>query len=167
MFFRKIEQFLQYAEETGVISPNTTVGCTESEIAAIETKYNIAIPHAYRSYLSTMGHHSGRLFSHDHMIVSYQFILDATAEVPDELQREYPDEYPTIVHALPKDALIIASRLAENYWFIVCNHEQDSPVYHFHDTGAEYTQVEESFVEWLYWWVLEAVRAIESGYYER
>ena len=160
---RSIEQFVEHGELTGIVGTFSRKGCSSAEIEALEQKYAITLPHSYRHFLSVMGHNSGRVFSHDHMQVNYSYVVDATNELPREIAEEYPD----IDNPLSPDALVIASRLGACHWYIMCNDLNDSPIWTLQEPHFEPTLVEDSVVEWLFWWATEAAMAIESGYYER
>lgn len=159
---RTIEQFVDHCELTGICGTISRKRCSEKEIDFLERKYGVRLPHSYRHFLSVMGHHTGRLFGHDHLDVNYSYVLDATITLPAELAEEYPQiEWP-----LPEDALVIASRLGASHAYIRCNDSVDSPVWVINEPLFKPILDEDSFVEWLFRWATEAPIAIESGYYE-
>ena len=48
------------------------VGCSDDKIEQLQRKYALSLPMSYRLFLRTMGHRNGRLFTHDHVTVSYR-----------------------------------------------------------------------------------------------
>lgn len=75
-------------------------------------------------------------------------------DVPDEERVE-----------LPKDALIIAGRLGEQFQFIRCNDSCDSPVWYFNERELGIKQSHPNVIAWLYSFADEAQQAIANGYY--
>ena len=106
---RTFADFLRHLEAASIASREHLEGCTQSEIEALESRYGLVLPDSYRSYLSTMGHRSGRLLTHDHYAATYTHVLRMTDEYRQDCV-EYPDE-PHVT--LPSDALVIVGR-AEN-----------------------------------------------------
>jgi hypothetical protein len=67
---------------------------------------------------------------------------------------------------LPQDAIIIASRLAEQFQFIRCNDALDSCVWYFREWDNQVVESNKSVVDWLYTFCDEARTSIAKGYYE-
>lgn len=169
MDFDRFQRLLQRIERSRVASLSDLVGCSEQEVAALEARYGLRLPQTYELYLRVMGHKSGRLFTHDHMDVFYSNALEMTAEHRQmwaEWQAERGDDPPPSF-TLPTDALIIGSRLREQFEFIRCSGQEDSPVWYFNEwdwrTQLEYPSV----LAWLESWCVEAESAIASGYFDR
>src|SRR5947209_20599280 len=76
----RFQRLLQQMERSGVASLSRLVGCSEQEVAALETQYGLRLPQTYKLYLRVMGHKSGRLFTCDHMAVFYRNVLEMTAD---------------------------------------------------------------------------------------
>lgn len=159
--FDRLNVFLKRMHETGVAAPHEIAGCTPGEIATLESTYSITLPATYSWYLETMGHKSGRLFTHDHMAAFYNNVLTLTANY-----REDAKEFPDKTVDLPPDALIIAGRLGEQFEFIRCNNELDSPVWYFNEWDNKIIESRTSVIYWLYSFCDAAQRAIESGYFK-
>lgn len=124
MTSRSFPDLIDYLESTGIASPGDLKGCSSTEIAALEERYQITLPASYRTYLETMGHGSGRLLTHDHYAATYEYVLQMTGEY-----REDCVEFSEEPHVeLPADALIIVGRLGEQFLMIRCNDPADSPV---------------------------------------
>jgi hypothetical protein len=139
------------------------VGCTETEIGALEAKYRLRVPESYRRYLAIMGHRSGRLFTSDHAAVFYSYVLNMTADLPAAWATESP---PPPAFAVPDDALIIAARLGEQFEFIRCASTDDSPVWVFNSWDWQIRESHPSVLAWLESWCGEAERAIATGYFD-
>ncbi len=77
---RRFDLLLQRMERSKVATSSHVVGCTEQEIASLEARYGLRLPATYARYLRVMGHKSGRLFTSDHMAVSFRHVLEMTAE---------------------------------------------------------------------------------------
>lgn len=159
----RFSQLLQRMEQSKVALPAQRVGCTEAEIAALETRYGLRLPQTYTLYLRTMGHQSGRLFAHDHMAVFYPYVLHMTADLRKEWAQEASGPPPGF--ALPEDALLIAGRLGQQFEFIRSGQE-DSPLWYFNTWEWEIRESHPSVLSWLEVWCEEAERAIASGYFD-
>lgn len=148
--------FLTHMTKVGITSSNTLIGCSPEEIASLERRYDIKLPYSYRRYLEIMGHSSGRLFTHDHAAVTYDYIYSLTNELEKQVSNKT---------VLPAKSLVIFGRLNEQYLFIVCNNPHDSQVYYTNYNGYPITLEHQSIGEWLSAWCVEAEEAILSGYY--
>ncbi len=159
---KPFSKFLDFLEEHSIAAHSALRGCTDQEIQQLETRYGLTLPACYRQYLLSMGHKSGRLFTHDHLAVTYPHVIEMTAQYREDV-REFPDE----AHVdLPSDALIITGRLGEQFLFIRCDDADDSPVWYFNEYDTGVRQVYASVLDWLQSTATEAEAAIESGYYE-
>lgn len=120
----RFDEFYNRLIQTGVATTASILGCNDAEISTLETRYQVALPHAYLAYLSKLGHKSGRLLTHDHYAAIFQYVLGMTAgcrQLRDEIQDcEMP--------ILPADALVIVGRLGEQFMMIRCSSTEDSPV---------------------------------------
>ena len=159
---RTFADFLNDLEAASVASSDDLQGCAQSEIEALESRYGLALPDSYRSYLSTMGHRSGRLLTHDHYAATYEHVLRMTDEYRQDCI-QYPDE-PHVM--LPPDALVIVGRLSEQFLMIRCNRSDDSAVWYFNEYEPNLKDAYSSVMDWLYSLVEEAKDAIDRGYYD-
>lgn len=149
---------------SGVAVAGDLVGCTPEEIAALEARYGVRLPHTYRRFLEVMGRHAGRLFQHDSTLAFYPDVRGLTAEY-----REGYEDDPEVPGALvlPPDALIIAEREGDYFDFIRCTDPHDSPVWKF--DVYRWTPVERhaSVPGFLEAWCEAAEWAIGQGYFDR
>jgi SMI1 / KNR4 family (SUKH-1) len=150
---------LKRMQESNICSSANLVGCTPSEVAALESKYRLRLPNTYRQYLETMGHYSGRLFTSDHMAVFYPYVIDMTEEFANSKYK--PSDF-----ALPAQSLLVASRLDDYFMFISCEREDDSPLWDFVWGKWKIEQRFPSVLSWLEAWCEEAERAIANGYFK-
>lgn len=151
-----------------VSSEAECVGCSPEEVRILESRYAVRLPETYRYFLEVMGHSSGRLFTHDHLSVSYGHVLTMTADERDEQQRWSEDRNgPPPGFVLPSDALLIAGRLGEQFEFIRCIEPDDSPVWYYNTWDWQVSQAETSVLGWLESWCEEAEHAIADGYFSR
>src|SRR5438094_309296 len=116
-----LESFIRRMAASRVALPEELRGCSSQEIAALEQAYSLNLPGVYREYLTRMGHCSARLFTHDHMAVTYPHVRAMTGKLRARLQ----DDASRI---LPSGTLIIAGRLGEDFEFIACAGSIDTPV---------------------------------------
>jgi hypothetical protein len=99
------------------------------------------------------------------MAVFYPYVLSMTDEDPQEWAAEGCVPPPNFV--LPADALLISGRLGDQYQFIRCTGEDDSPVWYFNTYQWEVVESHPSILSWLESWCSEAEQSIVSGYFDR
>jgi hypothetical protein len=165
----RFDRLLRRMERSGVAFPEQLIGCSPSEIAALEARYSLRLPYSYRRYLEVMGHKSGKLFKHDHMAVTYPYVFAMTAD-----QRELWAEWrrahgrhppPPPGFEFPEDALLIAGRLGEQFEFIRCSGQEDVPVRYLHNYRWQTRETHPSVLQWLECWCEAAEKAIARGYF--
>ncbi len=167
MDFERFKRLLQRMEESHVATLSQLVGCSEQEVTALEARYGLRLPESYTLYLRVMGHKSGRLFTCDHMAVFYRHVLEMTAEQRQSwADCEAEDSSRSPAFHLPVDALIIASRLGDQFEFIKCNGQDDSPVWYFNTWEWDVRESHPSILAWLECWCGEAESAMASGYFD-
>ncbi len=156
------EAFVTRMIEMGIATSASFIGCVDSEIAALESKYRVKLPATYLAYLARMGKKSGRLLTHDHYAATYEHVIEMTAQC-----REDRDEFAdSKLPDLPTDALVIVGRLGEQFLMIRCTNSDDSPVWYFNEYDGEVKQCYQSVLDWLNSLVDEAVTATKNGYYD-
>jgi hypothetical protein len=73
---------------------------------------------------------------------------------------------PPSTFEFPADALLIAGRLGDQFEFIRCMGQEDSPVWYFNTWEWLVRESHPSVLAWLECWCGEAERAIADGYYD-
>lgn len=167
----RFDRLLGRMERSGVASAEQLVGCSANEVAALEAKYSLRLPTSYRRYLEIMGHGPGRLFKHDHMAVTYPYVLEMTRD-QHQLWAKWRDEHgrhpaPPPEFEFPADALIIAGRLGEQFSFIRCSGQDDVPVWYLNNYRWQTREMHASVLEWLECWCEAAEGAIASRYFDK
>jgi beta-galactosidase GanA len=135
-------------------------GCSPGEIAALERRYGVRLPATYRAFLQAMGHGAGKLFRHDHLAVTLNYVLDMTGHVRARMAAQ------NAVDPLPGDALVILGRLDSYFQFIRCAHENDSSVWELNEVSWQVEPIHDSLFDWLEYWCEEAEAAILQGYFK-
>ena len=167
MDFDRFKRLLERMEKSNVASLAQLVGCSEQEITALEAKYNLQLPRTYTVFLRVMGHKSGRLFKCQHLEASYSDVFTMTLdhrEMCVECRAE--DGIPPQDFALPSDGLLIANSLGDQFEFIRCNGQDDSPVFYFNHWRWQIQESHPSIIDWLEGWCEQVERAIANGYFE-
>lgn len=137
---------LQDLERAGIVDASNVVGCSDAEITALESRFQVTLPLTYRYYLSYMGHDSARLFLHDHVETSYQAVLTMN------------DEFRSVssgAFVLPSDAILILDRMGDFHQYIRCNQHLDSSVWGV-DFAGKVSLCAGSLLDWLLSWAKEA-----------
>ena len=116
------------------------VGCSEAEIAAIESKFRLRLPESYREFLRRIGKGIGEFMVSDRWLFKYQNL--------DDIGRD--EDYGELCE-LPADYFVFAER-SGCYWafFVADGTCEDPPVFAF-DDGEErdYKQVARSVWEFI------------------
>ena len=176
LFFRKkpkavfLKQLIVRLETSKIAKESDLKGCSDDEIKALEEKYHLILPKAYKEYLTHMGRTSGRLFTHDHLAVFYKHVLNLTQEFLDDVVNEPDDDdyynAPDNVH-LPKKALIISGRLGAWWLFILCNGDDNPPVWSIDENNWNVEKFHPSVTQWLEDNCIQAEEAVKAGYFKR
>ncbi len=164
MPLRTIEDFIEHGELTGIVGKISRRGCSEQEILALETKYNVKLPHSYRRFLEVMGKDASLLFQWDQHEADYDYVLCGKEDYRNEFLEFYKEDHKADLSHLPDDALIIGQRGGYHFHMIRCNDPHDSPVWVFLESGSNFRQISKSFVEYLYDWCWSAEQARKNGY---
>src|SRR5438876_6629617 len=122
----EFSEFVEHLRETSVA--RELRGCTAAEVRFVEEKFGCTLPLAYKLYLETMGHSAGRLFTHDHLAVTFEYVMKLR-DVLDEAMAE-PPQAGTPQFRLPQHALVIAGRLGDQFLYILCDQPDDSAVFY-------------------------------------
>jgi hypothetical protein len=149
-----MREFVSRLEASRVASRQTMAGCLDEEVARLEQRYQVRLPESYALFLRLMGHRAGNLVGREELDLYYPDVLRLTAEERGfwaEVRAEDPGA--TIVE-LPPHALLICGRYGEQFQFIECTHQDDSPVFYFNHWDLAIRQVEDSVFGFL-----EAMRA--------
>ena len=153
----RMRQLVERMYASGVAHPGELRGCSASEIGVLEQRYNVAIPQSYSLFLSQMGHAAGKLGNLGEFDMSYGGALKLTE---DSCVRNYAS-------AFPRHGLVFCARLGNpDYWLIVCEGQNDSPVIHFHydSEPIRFEQTHASLFEFLDELCADAEYWIREGY---
>jgi hypothetical protein len=108
------------------------VGCTNTEIEALEQHFNHTLPDAYREFLQWAGHDASSIFS-DLEDYSYAHIPDMQS-LARKLIAAY--HFPT---PLPDDAVVFYFYDSAHFAFFRANDDADPTVYQFVETPSSFT----------------------------
>ena len=164
------DDFIALLSSSGVARPDGLQGCTPEEIAVLERDFGLDLPGTYRQFLARMGLSAGKLFEWDHVMSYYPAVLSMLRDLrtPRDEPVDSPDEETYLREVtLPDKALVIVSRLDEQFHFIICEGGEDAPVFYFSEEGEPPEQIYGSVLDWLEDWQRGAEDAIRSGYFEK
>lgn len=150
----------QLREDTICIAP---VGCTDAELERVERVSGGRLPTAYRRFLGAMGRSAGRLFTHDHLDVTFEHACRLTPWVRQRI--ESSDDCDDDL--LPARALVILGRLGAHFHFIDCAGGEDSTVHLVDLDEGTVVAISDSIMSWLQHWRTEALAAIRANYFDR
>lgn len=110
--------------------------CTEWEVAALESTFDVQLPESYKKFLRTMGRGPRYFLECDHWDAFY----------PELLQMGRGEEYEKTCSTLPENYFVFASRLTYHLFFVADGTHDDPPIYSFGDGhGREYKKAYDSF----------------------
>jgi len=126
--------------QTGIISVERTLGCSEDEILAVERHFNCMLPLAYREFLVIAGRSAGKLFCGADIFYPRIFQLQSEAK---ELLVELG-----ALDLLPTNAKVFCMHQGYeiNYFLPVSD---DPPVFQYFEGQSEVSQPWKSFSEFL------------------
>lgn len=162
----RMEHFVQRMYASGVAQPGGLRGCSAAEITSLEQKYGVVLPLTYSLYLSYMGHAAGKLGNLGEFDLSYRDVLKLTDEQQKLWRRCSLANPHDSVSAFPHHGLVFCARLGNpDYWLIVCNGQEDSPVIHFdyEDEPVQFERTQESLLGFLEELRMDAEHWIHEG----
>jgi SMI1 / KNR4 family (SUKH-1) len=125
---QKMDAFLERCFTSGVATPETVEGCTPQEIYSISEKYQLLLPKSYELIMSRIGRRCGKLVTRDEFELFYPKMLEITewdrARVKRVLEKDHVQ-----IPELPPNALMICTRYYEQFAYILCEGQDDSPVF--------------------------------------
>lgn len=129
-----IDLFAQKLIDAGLATPDTLEGCSEDEIAEIESTFAITLPCLYKQYLRKMGREAG------------SFLRECSRTYPGLVQhaRETAD---TLLEArtnyrLPATAFVFVERYGCQFFFFdTADGTADPPVFRYFEGDAEPVQI--------------------------
>jgi hypothetical protein len=128
----RMQQFVERMYAGEVARPGDLRGCSAAEITALEQRYDVILPRSYALFLSHMGRAAGKLWNLGEFDLLYRDALQLTEETLESWQRSGTESSRYSAAAFPHHGLVFCERLGNpDYWLIVCEGQDDSPVIHF------------------------------------
>ncbi|HEX2591957.1 MAG TPA: SMI1/KNR4 family protein [Rhizomicrobium sp.] len=136
----KVEQAFSVLVAEGALPRRTLVGCSESQILAVEKEFGSALPREYRDFLAIAGRGAGKLFAGTDIFFPGVLALRSWAH---ELLQENSKE-----DVLPIDAVIFCMHQGYelNYFVPISD---DPPVFQFVEGWDAAQQAWPSFSEFI------------------
>lgn len=141
-----MNDFVHRLYETGLATPGALKGCSESEILLLEKKYRLALPRSYRAFLSVMGHVSVVMSDLDY---NYNKVLEFTARERNRWDAVCRDDPKKEILTPPTNALICWGRYNEQFGYLLCDGQDDSPLYYYTHEEPQPQQIFASFFDYL------------------
>ncbi|AZZ92336.1 SMI1/KNR4 family protein [Hahella sp. KA22] len=129
----------------GIIS-GTNIGCSGSEIAAIEHKYSITLPQSYKEFLGRYGR-SCEALDDNEFNYQYEHVKGMTELLIKDRQRLLIEE-DELADPFPENIFFIMERYGDEFNFIIANNEADSPVYYYNYPLDTFKKVFDSVGDW-------------------
>ena len=127
-------------------SPRATAGgiagCSLDEIAALEDRYAVRLPQAYKDVLQAIGRRADGLFDREELDVHHDQLMTLTERAIDIAAHEG-------VAAFPANAFVIRGRYLEQFEFILCDGGDDAPVHYWNSDEDAPVEVFPSIRAWL------------------
>lgn len=136
-----VDKVIEQLVAGGVVDPSKLRGCTEGEITALEKRFAVRLPRAYREFLARMGS------------CAASFMRGTDIECADLPQlRKYADDLlrrcaPSLV--LDPADFVFAMNQGYTFLFFRCGISDDPPVFLYVEDRTSFERVAESFSSWL------------------
>ena len=119
--------------QSQLATPEQIKGCSETEIAQIEQKYEICLPYSYKVFLQHFGRSFCRIgidieFLYPSPLLLTQDIKDAERQMLEEEENISPEEL------LPVNAFVFAMRQGMQTWYFIVSESVEDPSV-FYDEG--------------------------------
>ncbi|WP_431689360.1 SMI1/KNR4 family protein [Hahella sp. NBU794] len=129
----------------GIIS-GANIGCSSTEIAAIEHKYGITLPQSYKEFLRRCGR-SCEALDDNEFNYQYEHVKDMTELLIKGRQRLLVEE-DELTDPFPDSIFFIMERYGDEFNYIIANSEADSPVYYYNYPLDTVKKVFDSVGDW-------------------
>lgn len=115
----------------GMATADDIAGCTESEVALVESQAGRRLPAAYRQFLLTMGRSAGEFYSGTDMF--FPDILHLTSQARTLLEGTQSE------FRLPERAFVFSMHQGYQFAYFPMENDDDPAVYHYMegDSGPE------------------------------
>ncbi len=115
-----------------VSDKNGMVGCTDQQIASIESFTGLVLPRAYVEFLSVAGQGAGRFM--EDVDVFYPHMLGLNSEATRILASWERDRL-----ILPDKSFVFSMRLKEQFQFFIADRQSDNPeVYYYQEDAGRF-----------------------------
>jgi hypothetical protein len=141
MSHEAIEQAVAQLIENGLANRSTIQGCSEAEIAILESTYGVTLPTVYREFLATMGRSAGSFLVGTNYL--YRHLLELR-EIAEALLEEDNTSF-----RLDKADFVFAAHQGYEFLFFRTTESNDPSIFHFHERDEMPKKVFEHFSEWL------------------
>ena len=137
-----VETLIQDAISKGRRAPGDFRGCSEKEIAGLESRMGIELPKMFRIYLRHMGKSAGEMLQGSD--IRFGCLHELTGEAYDEARERN--------FQLPDDIFAFYAHQGYDYMYFRLAHGDDDPkVYRFHMAWDAPRQVLPAFSDYLRW----------------
>jgi hypothetical protein len=125
----------------GVAKPQEIVGCTDEEIARVQSASGLRLPEAYVAFLRVAGKGAGRFLTD--VDLYYDKIMSLNVKAAEKLHLWEGNKL-----RLPEKAFVFAMRYGEQFMFFLADGKQsDPPIYLYLEGAGTFKQVANSFWE--------------------
>lgn len=142
MISAKIEAAKTKLIQSGLAEIDTTIGCSEQEIASVEEAFSLSLPKEYRDFLRMMGREAGKF------LVGTDYSFPTLLEFREDAERLLIENHADFGLSLTN--FVFMFHQGYTFLFFDCkNGSDDPPVFLYTESEAAVRQVGESFSEWL------------------
>jgi hypothetical protein len=107
-------------------------GCSDAEVTALENRYGVAFPAAYKTVLRSVGHTAPGFLDPREFHFYHEQLLTLTHEV--RIRAAHSREnIPALEHypPLPRGTFVVRGRDMEQFELIFCHGGEEAPVHYF------------------------------------
>lgn len=136
-----IDAIIETIIDSGLASETELCGCTDAEIADLESRLGLRLPQRYREFLRKAGRGAGRLFRGTDVFYPALLNLQGWAT---ELVAEEGGPF-----VLPADAIVIGMHQGYEFLFIRAGEGDDPAVYRFVEGHLDRDTIAGAFSQYL------------------
>lgn len=135
-----IDSFIDQLIAAGLATPDNLLGCSEEDIAEVESKLNIKLPEIYKVFLRRMGKESGDFMPE--CLLSFPLVARYGRESADAVINAKTD------YRLPQAAFVFIERYGCQFFFFDTSDENSNPpVYRYHEGDKQPVRIADSFAQ--------------------
>lgn len=139
---RTAKELCEVIAASGLCEGEHVAGMNQEQISTLENKYAVRLPKAYKEWLAEFGASSSGIF----------YSVTFTYPQLEEAQRRAKKLASVDGFSLPESAIVFLIDDC-SFCYFDATEGDDPPVYEFYENHTSATKIQDSFSDWLNWYV--------------